>query len=58
MKNEIKANKVVNELIDMFITSTRSNKYCFALGRFYHHLLSVLSDKDYEHIHEAFLTEV
>jgi len=58
MKNEIKANKVVNELIDMFIISTRSNRGCFALGRFYNYLLSVLSTKDYEHIHEAFLTEV
>jgi hypothetical protein len=49
---------IVNELIDMFIISTRSNKYCFTLGRFYNNLLKVIPEQDYEHIHEAFLTEV
>jgi len=54
---EKKLNKVVNELINMYIISHKSNKWYIALSRFYVNMIRDLPNKDYEHIHEAFLTE-
>lgn len=50
-------NKVVNELLDMFFISNKSSylNLNITLAHFYRNLIYSIPDKDYEHIHEAFL---
>jgi len=58
--NDRQLNSVVNELLDMLSISQRSSwkGLNITLAKFYRNMLNRLPDEYYEHIHEAFLTEV